>query len=71
MLRMHFSSFVEFHFLKMLITFPGYLRPDCVDKLRVWHSTCETDTNSKKKANSFSIIYAMEIESRGRGRENL
>lgn len=26
----------------------GYLRPDCADKLRVWHSTCETDTDSEK-----------------------
>lgn len=32
----------------------GIYDPDCVDKLRVWHSTCETDTDSgrsgKKKS---------------------
>lgn len=58
MLRMHFCA--EFHFLYF---FSGYLRPNCVDKLRVWHSTCETDTNlgkGKAEKNSSKALFMQQ-----------
>lgn len=50
--------------------FSGYLRLDCVDKLRVWNSTRHEPTSERRKGDMVSKHYLCKgIGARDRGRE--